>query len=279
MAITLDELLGRNTRTANDETIERFPSYEDFSSHTRNQEPSYDQQERQNFTVRQYSAPRNPEQEREYAASRPYVAPRSNEYQAGSYDFYDVVQNRRTARVAEPIAQNAEQDYGYANYQAYANPAYQTAERRQNLYEFTRNDHDRLSDDELYEKLSSTSAPSQTAFAPRAAAPVQRAAAPMQRANSSVERTSEFSAVRPSYKSQSAKKSRLNTKGKILLAVYVAVIVLVAVLVIINARDINKGDAVTPTSSVGAYASAAIESNSTEIGVIQYGYDAGYNIR
>ncbi len=272
MAITLDELLGRNTRTANDETIERFPSYEDFSSRTRSQEPSYDQQERQNFTVRQYSVPRTPEQEREYAASRPYVAPRSNEYQAGSYDIYDVVQNRRGARAAEPIAQNAEQDYGYANYQAYANPAYQTAERRQNLYEFTRNDHDRLSDDELYEKLSSTSAPSATAFA-------QRAAAPVKRASSSAQRTSEFSAVKPAYKSQSAKKSRLNTKGKILLAVYVAVIVLVAVLVIINARDINKGDAVTPTSSVGAYASTVIESNSAEIDVIQYGYDAGYNIR
>ena len=46
------------------------------------------------------------------------------------------------------------------------------------------------------------------------------------------------------------KRARLNTKGKIILGAYLAVITLVAVLIIVNASKINAGKAVTPSGSL-----------------------------
>ena len=41
MAITLDELLGRNTREATQNNVTGFPSYEDFKSSRTNLQASY----------------------------------------------------------------------------------------------------------------------------------------------------------------------------------------------------------------------------------------------
>ena len=62
MAITLDELLGRNTQSASQESVERFPSYEDFKA--RNSAYQYTQQSAQqgyryNFDMAPAQAPRS----------------------------------------------------------------------------------------------------------------------------------------------------------------------------------------------------------------------------
>lgn len=66
-------------------------------------------------------------------------------------------------------------------------------------------------------------------------------------------------------------RARLNTKGKIILGVYLAVIALVASLIIVNATKINQGKAVTPTSEV----KATQQANITE----SFEIDSRYEVR
>ena len=98
MAITLDELLGRNTQSAQQDSVERFPSYEDFKARNSvNQYPQANAQQpvRYNFDMAPAQAPRSVESVRNYEASRPYVAPQSSEYQTRDYPFYDNLRQDR----------------------------------------------------------------------------------------------------------------------------------------------------------------------------------------
>lgn len=72
--------------------------------------------------------------------------------------------------------------------------------------------------------------------------------------------------------SEQKQRGRLNTKGKIILGVYIAVIALVASLIIVNATKINQGKAVTPTSKIEASVQSA---NNTE----SLGIDSNYEVR
>ncbi len=242
MAITLDELLGMNTRTRNDDQpIERFPSYDDFSRRTR----SFQNEERSSYNgftpAPMSNSARSVEFMREHEAARPYTRPMQSEYQNFDYNF-DAMRSRREAPVqtmerpvftAEPVRE----------------------EENFNLYEYARQDTERPSDRELYDRLASTST----------------VAMPTQRVEKQNRRVSEV--AKPKYKSEEQKKARLNTKGKILLGVYVAVIILVAVLIIVNAGDLNSGSATTPSSSISGVVSAdANASNIAEVPEIEYNH-------
>ena len=232
MAITLDELLGMNTKTRNDEQpIDRFPSYDDFARRTR----SYSNDERSSYngftSVPQSSSGRSVEFLREHEAARPYARPTQNEYQNFDYSF----ENLRTRREA-PVA-------------TYVEPV-QVEESVDTLYGYARADKDRPSDRELYDRLASTG----TAVRPVETVREEKATA---------QRTSIFTHVKTRQHNDTEKKARLNTKGKILLGVYIAVILLVAVLIIVNAGDLNNGSATTPSSSISGVVSA--DTNSSNI--------------
>ena len=108
MAITLDELLGMNTKTRNDEQpIDRFPSYDDFARRTRSIQND-DRTSYNGFTsAPQSSGARSVEFLREHEAARPYTRPSQSEYQNYEYNL-DSLRARRQAPVAttyvEPIA-------------------------------------------------------------------------------------------------------------------------------------------------------------------------------
>ena len=227
MAITLDELLGRNTQTSQ-ETYDRFPTYEEFHSQRAAERNVAQDRQRYDFEVRPMEM-RSEEQVRNYAAAEPYTAPQSNEYQKRDYAFYQNLERR-------PY------ETGYAQ-DAYAQPYEQTYSQPvqpQNLYEFTRQDNDRLSDSELLAKLEHTDVSRRPIF-DRA----DQAVAQPQRLGFFKRIAQKTEAVQGE-----KKRARLNTKGKIILGAYVAVIAIVAVLIIVNAGKINKGKAVTPSSSV-----------------------------
>ena len=240
MAITLDELLGMNTKTRNDEQpIDRFPSYDDFARRTRSFQ-SDDRTSYNGFTsAPQSSGARSVEFLREHEAARPYTRPSQNEYQNYDYNL-DSLRNRRQAPVAttyvEPIAVEESVD---------------------TLYSYARADKDRPTDRELYDRLSSSG------NLVSGAKPVER--------EECAQRTSVFTHVKTKQSSDTQKKARLNTKGKVLLGVYVAVIILVAVLIIVNAGDLNNGSATTPSSSISGVVSAdTTSSNIISVPEIQF---------
>lgn len=260
MAITLDELLGRNTREVAQNTATAFPSYEDFKTSRMNQQNQAQptQSVRYNFDMAPAREVRSTDSVREYEASRPYVAPQSSEYQTREYPFYDSLQQR---------AQYAPVQYQPQTYQSpaqtydqvqYAEPQVQPmpSQAHQGFYEFTAQDSERASDQELYARLAHSNTP---VFEDSA---VQ-----------STKRTGLFArkAQKAQDMSEQKQRARLNTKGKIILGVYLAVIALVASLIIVNATKINQGKAVTPTSQVKASAQA----NNTE----SYEIDSNYEVR
>ena len=223
MAITLDELLGRNTQQSQDTSYDRFPTYEEFHSQRTMQRNMASEAPRYDFEVRPMEM-RSEESVRDYAASQPYAAPQQNEYQQRDYAFYQNLERRPDAYTGYT------QDYAGT----YVQP------QPQNLYEFTRNDNDRLSDSELLAKLEHTDVSRRPIF---------------DRAEEAVVTPQRFSLFkRQAQKAEAVqgekKHARLNTKGKIILGAYIAVIALVAVLIIVNAGKINKGKAVTPSSSM-----------------------------
>ncbi len=259
MAITLDELLGRNTQSAQQDSVERFPSYEDFKARNSvNQYPQANAQQpvRYNFDMAPAQAPRSVESVRNYEASRPYVAPQSSEYQTRDYPFYD---NLRQDRAQYQPTQTVD----YAQYAQPAQrveqmPAPVQREDHHDFYDFTAQDSERLSDQELYERLAHSNMQQGPVFEDR------RSAA----------RTGLFArkAQRTQDMSEQKQRGRLNTKGKIILGVYLAVIALVASLIIVNATKINQGKAVTPSSKVETVAQSA---NNTE----SFGIDSNYEVR
>ena len=255
MAITLDELLGRNTQSAQQESVERFPSYEDFIARKNvNQYPQANAQQnvRYNFDMAPAQAPRSVESVRNYEASRPYVAPQSSEYQTRDYPFYD---NLRQDRI------QYQQPVQTVDYSAYAQPVQrveQMPKEHHDFYDFTAQDSERLSDHELYERLAHTN--------------MQQG--PVFEEQSQQARTGLFArkAQRTQDMSEQKQRGRLNTKGKIILGVYIAVIALVASLIIVNATKINQGKALTPTSKIESSVQSA---NNTE----SLGIDSNYEVR
>lgn len=264
MAITLDELLGRN-QNANVAAapVDRFPSYDDYTASRRAQEPVNDYaapaaRPAYNFESRPYTAPRSVEAVREYEASRPYEAPRFNEYRNGGYNSMDA--HLATATKERTYASEEE----YNSYLAYNAPAREEQPAR-NLYEFTVNDRERKSDEDLYGRLS-MSGGAATATMPDAH--VQRESY----AENYVERYREQCGV------QSRKRMHLGLKAKLLIAAYLVVVVLVSVLIIVNAKPLNNGTAKVPSSSaIGAYVQEF--EPETANNPISYQIEFGYEIR
>jgi hypothetical protein len=282
MAITLDELLGRNTARNSTQTVERFPTYEDYLSSRRdeaqNTNDSFDEP-RFNFETRPYTSPRSEESVRRLESSRPYVAPTSREYINRDFDgssVLDRIQSRpKTTRRETSYENNGALGGGYGAYaqpqsevysqnRGYAEQPSRTAEdyRLSNgygasdgrsLYQFTANDFDRLSDNELFEKLSHTNGGRRPLFDRVSAGSASAAVGSVQAGS--------FASARETLAQKTEKKrAKLNTKGKIILAAYIAVIVTVAVLIIVNAGSINKGTAKVPSSSLnGASVSQSID--------------------
>ena len=262
MAITLDELLGRNTQSvAQQNSVERFPSYEDFkSSRNTYAQQTNTQNARYNFDMAPAQAPRSVESVRSYEATRPYVAPQSSEYQTREYPFYD---NLRANAPAQPMQYSAPVQYNQTAYvepMQYQAPVQTRVAQPENFYEFTAHDAERLSDQELYNRLAGTSQNG----------PVFQDTQVAQKAHTSL-----FArrAQRTQDTTEERQRGRLNTKGKIILGVYLAVIALVASLIIVNATKINAGKAVTPTSKVGVVATQ--NANNTE----SFGIDSKYEVR
>ncbi len=260
MAITLDELLGRNTREATQNSATSFPSYEDFKTSRINQTPSQPvQSARYNFDIAPAREIRSAESVRNYEAARPYVAPQSSEYQTREYPFYDSLQQR---------AQYAPTQYQPTEYQApvqtydqvqYAEPQVQQMPSHQGFYEFTAQDSERASDQELYARLAHSNNANAPVFEDSAVQSSARTGLFARKAQKTQDMT------------EQKQRARLNTKGKVILGVYLAVIALVASLIIVNATKINQGKAVTPTSEVKASAQA----NNTE----SFAIDSRYEVR
>ena len=230
MAITLDELLGMNTRAKTEsEPMDRFPSYDDFVTRTRSRQnedrPTYN-----GFNpAPQSNSARSVEFLREYEAARPYSRPTQSEYQNFDYNI-DNLRSRREAQAVQTIERPV-----------YVEPVQESANT---LYEYALQDKERPSDRELFDRLASTNT----------------VARPMQKEETI---TSKFTAVKTKNRTETQKKGRLNTKGKILLGVYVAVIILVAVLIIVNAGDLNSGSATTPSSSISGVVTADATTNAS----------------
>ena len=259
MAITLDELLGRNTREVASGSVESFPSYEDFKTSRANQYTQAQpvQNSRYNFDMAPAREVRSTESVRNYEASRPYVAPQAVEYQQREYPFFDSLQQR--AQYA-PV-QYQEQAPGQTDEQVPCDETRvrQGAPAHQGFYEFTAQDTDRASDQELYARLAHTEMSNTPVFEDSA--------------QQAVGRTGLFArkAQKTQNVSEQKQRARLNTKGKIILGVYLAVIALVASLIIVNATKINQGKAVTPTSQI----KASQEANNTE----SFAIDSQYEVR
>ena len=257
MAITLDELLGRNTREVASGSVESFPSYEDFKTSRANQYTQAQpvQNSRYNFDMAPAREVRSTESVRNYEASRPYVAPQAVEYQQREYPFYDSLQQRAQYAPVQYQEQAPVQTYEQVQY---AEPQVrQAAPAHQGFYEFTAQDTERASDQELYARLAHTEMSNTPVFEDSA--------------QQAVGRTGLFArkAQKTQNVSEQKQRARLNTKGKIILGVYLAVIALVASLIIVNATKINQGKAVTPTSQI----KASQEANNTESFAIDSQYE------
>lgn len=260
MAITLDELLGMNTTKSQDEvTYDSFPQYDQYNDYRngRGRTVRADGGERRfnGYTVVQNGSPRSEESIRSYEASRPYEIPRNSEYQSGADRGFEQMRRRSEA----PVRNSS--DYGYKEYASFA-----PVETRENsLHDFARKDNDRPSDRELFDRLSASSAMTAT---------------PSARVEENYEKTSTFAPAKKTYKSESSKKARLNTKAKVLLAVYFAVIILVAVLIIVNAGNLNNGTATTPSSSItGVVQDSAVASHISDASSIDFDYGASFLIK
>ncbi len=227
MAITLEELLGKNTRT---ESVESFPStYEEFQSR---RNLSYNQvaqdTQRYDFDTRPATPARSESSVREYEISRPYVAPKASEYQSQDYSFYNQMQ--------APVRPTFEQPQ-YQEPREYSQPT------TQSLYQFTAYDQDRLSESELFEKLAHTNDSRRPIF-------------DREQSVEQVKKPSIFSRNVAKSEGQTKTRGRLNTKGKLILGAYIGVVALVAILIIVNAGKLNSGKATTPSSSVQDYSAS-----------------------
>ena len=199
MAITLDELLGRNMTT--EKTTEIFPSYEEFAS-ARN------------------AATRTAERNDSFGATSGYgyySAPSQQRYEAQRYEA-DVYQPRY-------------------NDNTYSNDIIQPA-RQQSFYDYVAHNTAGLDDADLYNRLSRTNGSMRPAFGSNEVS------------ERSAQKTAQATGV------QQKTRGRLNTKGKLIVGSFLAVVVTVMSLIIAYASKINSGTAVVPASNAAASAAS-----------------------
>ena len=222
---TLSILLGRDRGSAAATfDTDRFPSYGEFTARrSQSDAVNYDSAGGYGYDYdlarRAPSAPRSAEAAREYEASRPYRAPREEEYRAADHLARDY-----SAPVREDRAYAPERDRAYDG-------------RESGLYEFTRNDAERASGEELYERLSSSGT-------------AQNSARYEQAARASY-MTEDYAAK---YRAENGakKRKRLGLKAKLIIAAYVVVLAIVGVLIIVNAVPLNEGTAAVPSGAIVA---------------------------
>ena len=188
------------------------------------------------------------ESARAYEASRPYEAPRVDEYRPVDYS---TAFDRRAASPRESYAP----ENGYAPYPEDVRPARREDAARGGLYEFTVNDAERASSEDLYNRLSGVSPSAQSAQRERAAR----------------ESYAENYAEKYRAANKARKRPKLGIKAKLLIAAYVAVVVIVSVLIIVNAKPLNDGTAAVPSSSVTALAEDG--ANNQTSSQIEFGYE------
>lgn len=185
MAITLDELLGRNTIET---TTENFPSYEEFSS------------------ARNKSG---------------YRVQENTSYDEGSVRM-------RNYSPAQTLPDYGQDIYG----EDFIQPA-----RRQNFYEYVARNNTQIDDSDLYNRLSRTNENMRPVFG----------------------RNDEVAAQRSTQATGAKVRGRLNTKGKIIVGSFLAVVVTVMSLIIAFAGKINNGTAMVPASNAAASVSSVVE--------------------
>lgn len=256
MAITLDELLGRNRGAAPENTaVDSFPSYDAYTAR-RAQDGAPANYARSgynyDFETRPYTAPRSVESARAYEAARPYEAPRVDEYRP--LDYSSSIDRRPAASVENRYASES----AYAPYEEDVRPARRADDRgRGGLYEFTVNDAERASTEELYGRLSANSSAS---------------AQSVQSARAARESYAENYAEKYRAANKARKRPRLGLKAKLIIAAYVAVVIIVSVLIIVNAKPLNSGTASVPGSSVSAIEDT--DTHNQALSQIDFGYEA-----
>ena len=147
-------------------------------------------------------------------------------------------------KVTPTISTDAPSDAGYdRGYEESARSAYADERGARaysgGLYEFTRNDAERASGEDLYDRLSATG----TASAAKTAG-YERAARESY--------VSEDYAAKYRAEHKTKKKARFGLKAKLIIAAYVIVVAIVGILIIVNAKPLNNGTAAVPSSSVVA---------------------------
>ena len=242
MAMTIDDVLGKNVQQVNNR-ISEFPSYAEFSSRSYNAQPTvqaspvndYDY-----FAQRPYTQPMNVQQVKDYTASQVYSVPQQREYVQQQRNINDIIDqyvaNQQNEKLDEPdvsLDNEFSPRYGKEEYKPLS------------LFEFTQRDNDRLSNGELDAKLGYSSNSQLTmAFNGEVAPVVSR---PIIRREKKQSRLAQKFAQIKAQKEQ--KQRKLGLKGKILIGVYVAVIVAVVILIGVNAKKINTGSALVPTGN------------------------------
>ncbi len=233
MAITLDELLGKN-KIEEGSSVDYFPTEDEFyarrldnyrMSSKATLYPSVDERPKfdiQNRPVQQ--PPRSVEEVRRYEEARPYVAPRRDEYRPASqprdYGRYDVPSVDTYGGYDAP-ARDYRNDY-------YDAPAQSMRATDRGFYDFAAAEQDRASERDLYSRLSMTSGASDVD-----------------------QKTAQDSATQ--YRNETAtstgKKVKLGLKAKIIIVAYAVVFSLVAILIGVNAESLNSGTAKVPSSA------------------------------
>ena len=243
MAMTLEDVLGRNTQQVSSR-ITQFPSYEEFNNgrtyNNAQQQPVQDtsMNDYDYFAPRPYTQPMSAEQVRDYNAGQTYYAPQQNEYNQ---------QKRIDSIIDQYLAnqQNQKLDEPDVSLDNEFSPRFGREEYKPlSLFEFTVQDKDRLSNGELDSKLS-YSASSQMTMAFNGE--VDAVTAPIYRAEKKQSKLAQKLAQLREQKEQ--KQRKLGLKGKILIGVYVAVIVAVVILIGVNAKKINSGNALVPSGN------------------------------
>ncbi len=266
MAITLDELLGKNMTNSEVEQAPQFPSYENFKTSRNDVSQPVSQNERiqprnNAYNGRNSSSVITEEQIRNYNAESPFVKPRNAEFQTRDFDFISSLQRPSFGENRDAFTRAREENgiaikNTYSETNSFAKPT--NSQNLADLHQFTYNDKDRLSERELMAKLEHSGAN----VAKINAAPEyfsQNETSSRSLKNVKENKVTEYSAEK--------KKAKLNTKGKVILAVYIAVIILVAVLIIVNAGDINRGTVAAPSSNSIVRTVSSVENN----------YNSSYN--
>ena len=200
MAITLDELLGRNTATV-EKSTDTFPSYEEFSS-VRGGYKTAERNDGYGDSYGYYSAP-----QRDYSTTRDYTS--------RGYSMRDYADTRYDDTIYGDVVQ--------------------PSTRQQNFYDYVARGNSSYSDADLFDRLTR---PSNSGMRPAFGreSDIQRSTA----------RTAQAAAAQPK------SRGRLNTKGKIIVGSFLAVVVTVMSLIIAFAGKINAGKAVVPASNAAA---------------------------